>query len=259
MILRSGIAKYYRRHFILEEDTLRRVQAILEKAGKELAEPLAVVFRVEREDDRFYETLNIDDVFADPNVPEKRVSVVYVELQRRNVQPVMPFKEHEVVARIRFAAEEKRYFKFKDRNEVTLEISHENRNWALLLADELEPQIIRTFKSKGIPKWVFLLFLIPFGILAYKYNQKLQPELARRILSTILLILVVLGFMVLTVEKVSSPPPWYSRLVGPESVFLWGSEVHAFNERSKLRQNVLWGIMIAFLVSFATSALLLLF
>ena len=57
--LKSGVIRSYRSAFFVDEDSLRRFQAILTKAGTGLSFPTMVVFHVEREDDRFYETENV--------------------------------------------------------------------------------------------------------------------------------------------------------------------------------------------------------
>src|SRR5437868_2512427 len=94
--LRSGIAKYYGKAFVLEEDSLRRIQAVLEKAAKELPEETEILFRVEREDDRFYETANLDDVFSDPNIRGRRIGVIYIVLSKS--KPIKdPFQRFEVI------------------------------------------------------------------------------------------------------------------------------------------------------------------
>jgi hypothetical protein len=141
--LRAGISKFWRKAFILEEDCLRRIQAILQKMARDLPDPKpAVVFRVEREDDRFYETTDIADVLADPNVSGKRVILVSAELRATDGSDSESDARRNPIAITNFAAEE-RYGRFTDRNEVRLRISTGDRNWGLLLADEIEPQIQR--------------------------------------------------------------------------------------------------------------------
>jgi len=257
-ILKSGITKSYDQHFILEEDSLRRMQAILDKAAKELPSPPEVVFRVEREDDRFYETLNIDDVLTDPNVERRRVNSVYIELRPSEANLNGALHKREAIVSLEFSAE-KRLFK---ETSIRLEISHDNRNWALLLADELEPQIQRTFKSKGIPLLAFLVFVIPLTMIFMKIYRKNFPDATNIEVINKLGWILLLTFMPLLILRffiwIGERPRWYSRLVGPESVFLWGDEAHAYNIRNKIRQNIFWGVIVAFIVSFAAGGVWLL-
>jgi hypothetical protein len=246
-ILESGIIKSYNKFFILEEDSLRRIQAILEKAAKILPDSPEIVFRVEREDNRFYETLNLGDVLGDPNVSGRRVVAVSLQLPQTKEQQ-KGFIEDRQIVNIGFTSEKKRGF-FRN-NEIYLKISHDDRTWALLLADELEPQIQRTFKAKGIPTWIFLLFLIPVAMVVLRLYQKVSPELAKNVTISIGAILFLIFFFEFF-KWAEGPPRWYSRLIGPESVFLWGDEVYAYNARQKAQQNFFWGVLVAFIVSFA--------
>ena len=71
--LKSGIMRSYRGWFVVDEDALRRLQTVLAKGASSLDFETHVVFRVDREDDRFYETTDLDDVLSDANLPGKRV------------------------------------------------------------------------------------------------------------------------------------------------------------------------------------------
>jgi hypothetical protein len=253
-ILESGISKEYYKHFILEEDSLRRTQAIIGKAGKELSDSLVVVFRVEREDDRFYETLSIEDVLADPNIKGRRVEVVYVQLRPTDEKSEYEISKRRSIVNLKFSSREVG---------VMLEISHDNRNWALLLADEIEPQIQRTFKAQGFSRWLFWPFLIPVGLLTFKILQKISPTEPLRnhlaiVLATIIAIAIVAP-MFIAILTFPTGRRQISILGGPESVFLWGDEVHAYNQLQKTRQNFVWGVLVAFLVSFVAGGIWLLF
>jgi len=254
--LRSGIAKSYGNAFILEEDSLRRIQAVLEKSAMELQDQAEVFFRIEREDDRFYETKNIDDVLSDPNIKNRRIGVVYIILTKS--KPIADPFRYEIIVQIKFTSEEKYRRRSNRRNEVELEITHENRNWALLLADELDPQIQRTLKAKGFPKWMFLGLFIPAAFVLMRINQKVSAHAAKRAAVIFVLTLGVLfsGSMMMFLN---GPPRWYLETVGPESVFLWGDEAHAYAARQRIRQNMFWGVVVAFVVSFAAGGLWLLF
>lgn len=258
-ILKSGITKHYDNYFILEEDSLRRFQAILEKAAKELPSPPEVVFRVEREDDRFYETLNIEDVLTDPNINGRRVGVVYIELRPREVKQEQLFDYPRNIVTLKFASDE-RFARSGNRNEVQLEISHDNRNWALLLADEIEPQIQRTFKAKGFPKLLIPILVAPLMVvILHIWRRKFNPDST---ISTSRSVLVfAYTFVMLIMFDLMSKSirfRWYYHFIGPESVFMWGEEANAYRTRQKIRQNILWGIIVAFLVSFTSGGLWLL-
>lgn len=238
--LKSGIIKHYNSHFILEEDSLRRIQAIFDKAAKELTDEPEVVFRVEREDDRFYETLNIKDVLDDPNVTGRRVGSVSVELRQKVNSDDSQIHDIGAVAKVEFFSEDK-FRVGKWRNRISFEISHDNRNWALLLADEIEPQIQRTLKAKGFPRLIFIISLLPFILIYIKIIRKYWPHETGNepfnglmLGATIVMCLLVAIVWILSFE---TPPTSLSRFLGPESVFLWGDEVQElmkFREHDKI-------------------------
>lgn len=251
MKLTSGISKRYKQSFILDEDTIRRIHALLDKSAKDLPFPAKVVFHVEREDNRYYETANIDEVLSDPNILGKRITILGIEL-RSDVQGqeatnlhsedwnvTVAFKLHEIEG------------PFPEPDEARLRIATHDKNWALLLADELEPQIQRTFKTRQTPRWLLLLTAIPLLFLIIKSTREtfksfefFRPA-GPLIIALILLLFVMLRF----IDK----PLWFFRMFGPEAAFLWGEEAQSYNDREQTRRNIQWGIIVAFLVSFVSS------
>lgn len=155
--LKSGVSRSLEGHFVLDENGIRRIVGILEAKAKDLPHPSSVVFHVEREDDRFYETSKIEDVLTDANTPGHRITELGIEL--RNVDPnktPQPWDRDWIVT-VHFQSK-------KGKQDII--ISAEDKNWALLLADELEPQVVRTFTPKKIPTWLLLsLYLAIFVLL----------------------------------------------------------------------------------------------
>lgn len=86
MKLSSGISKELKKQFVLDEDALIRIQGVLDKAAKSLQSDVQVVFRVEREDDRFYETANLEDVLSDPNIFGKKVTLIGIEIRENKAE-----------------------------------------------------------------------------------------------------------------------------------------------------------------------------
>ncbi len=253
--LTSGISKYYKKCFLLDEDALRRIQGILENAGNKLNEPFLVVFYVRREDDRFYEVSNVDDVLSDPNIIGKRVTEISIELRTETARAERI--QRDWIARVFFVRERKYPGDFSwlisDRHEAQIQIASQDRNWALLLADELEPQVLRTFKPKGTPRWLLILFVIPFTFLLPKLSQLLSAEITRVIFAFIGFLSVILLIMVFINE--TSLPPFIARFLGPESSFLWGEEIQYFRNREQLRTNIMWVIIIGFIISVISSGI----
>ncbi|HEX8398589.1 MAG TPA: hypothetical protein VF644_14235 [Pyrinomonadaceae bacterium] len=261
--LEAGIARRYKSYFILEESSLRKMQAILEKAAKEITEPHSVMFRVYRNDSRFYETCEIEELLNDPNITGREINEILIALVSENTSADNPQEKfHD-----KFNASVVIIFRATSRTEISdrenlvyFSISYKDKNWALLLADEIEPQIIRTFKIKSLPKWTFLLFVIPFilfGIEVFKwadFDSETSTINYRRLIIDVLLLLIFPIFIAFIATKVFGKPNWYLSFKGEESVFFWGDQVHYFNERQKLRNNIFWGILVAFVVSVLASA-----
>ena len=60
---------------------------------------------------------------------------------------------------------------------------------------------------------------------------------------------IIISFVWATMSRETALTRWF----GPESTFLWGDEAQAYASREQTRRNVLWGVIIAFLVSVAES------
>lgn len=253
--LRSGIYKTFESHFVLDEDALRRIEAIVRKASEKIPDP-QIEFRVNREDDRFFETHSIDDVLQDPNVPRKRVKYVKISLDSKQDSENPPDEDGEIIT-IEFSKKERWM------PPVELNVSYHDRSWALLTADELEPQIRRLFRRTGISRWIFAVFLLPAGLIAYNLIETKTVSvtlnswtLLALILSSIAVVGMVIGwFQRLSESKYEEKPGLLQRLLGPESVFLWGEEVRAFETRERNRRQFFWSVVVAFVISFAASGL----
>jgi hypothetical protein len=251
MNLRSGLYKRYKKAFILDEDALRRIHGVLKKAAKDVDGPPEVVFHVERDDDRYYESTNVEDILADPNVWGKRVRMTGIGLRRPATDPKKPWFEDDDFVHIAFHTAETEHL-FPEYNRVSIRISTDDRDWALLLADELQPQVERTFKAKASPRWLLILFLLPF-LLAIGKLTFLNVGFKPKDIGLFLYLLITFGFLFYMFRRMSGPPQWFIRLFGPESAFLWGEESQSYPDREQTRRNVLWTVVVAFLVTFAGS------
>ncbi len=253
MNLKSGISKELKRQFIVDENSLIRIKGVLDKSAESLEKPAQVVFHVEREDDRFYETTKLDDVISDPNISGKKITLVGLEIREDQLDKE---SRRDWIARVIFLAERKLGAKFKETNEIHIEISTNDKVWALLLADELEPQIERTINRSKMPRWP-LVGLGAFGVygfikLYFFVKEKLpidQIETFKPVIATVLFIPFLYSLWIFVFSGIMGNQNWLIKLIGPESVFLWGEEEKRFNEREQTRKNLFWAVMVAFVVS----------
>lgn len=263
MNLKSGISKRLKMHFILDCDALIRIKGVLDKAAEELNEQLKVVFYIEREDDRFYETTAIEDVVSDANIAGKRVKLVSIEI-RKNETDLNNYREW--IAKVAFIAGREVYPYYRDQDEINIDIIASDRNWALLLADSLEPQIARTTNHSKLPRWPLYCFLgLIFYELVYKIYSHLKCNIPEDKVGYVLDLSVVFLFLfsVLVLLFLSYfsryKRQFINKIIGPESVFLWGEEERRYSEREKTRHNIFWGVMVAFIVSILSTVALTLF
>jgi hypothetical protein len=245
--LTSGISKKYKNHFLLDEDSLRRISGLLEEYAKSLNTKYRVYYRVRREDDRYFESEQISDVLADPNITGKLIQEIEVFLSKWIEKTEKREGYFYNIVSIRFKSTDKEY-SFND-NQTNLIISSEDTNWALVLADKLEPQIIRTFKKSRIPKWLFLVYWIPIIIILFKKVSDLTLDPVPYIIPLILIIPAIIIYY----SDWRRYPKWIINITGPESVFYWGEYKNEYDHRLKIRDNFFWVVIIGFIVSIISS------
>lgn len=256
MALESGIYRTYDKSFVLNEDTLRRLEGVLRQHMNQYPEPLELVYRVEREDSRFFESFDLDDVLSDSNISGKRITLL--QLSVRTMPNDSSNHGHAIseVAKVRFSKQTSISSYGKH---VSLQIASSDKTWALLLADALEPQIERAFVIKDPPRTLILLFLISICILIFSairwvgityfaihYRTKMPSAEEVQVIAMVLM-------SMLFIMAISERFKWFGRLFITEAIFLIGAEVHEYPERVQLRSNITWALLAGFVVSLATS------
>lgn len=144
-----------------------------------------------------------------------------------------------------------------DHDIVRLQVTAGDRNWALLLADALEPEVMRTHRAMRTPRWLLWLVLIPLGYLAIRVvvGQEALSDLNPKSVFIAMLSGLALAavFVSSLVHLFFSRPAWILRLFGPESSFLWGDEAHSYPQREQTRKQIQWTVIVGFIVSAAAS------
>ena len=241
--LKSGIEKELKGEFILDEQALRRIVGVLEQKAKDLDYPTILVFHVKRVDDRFYETTKIDDVLADPNIQDRKIHSLSIELRNEDPNKKPEPWERDWFVLVRFVLKE---------NLVIIAVGHEDKNWALLLVDELEPQIMRTKVAKKIPTWILVMFYFAmalfFVVITRKYSVYLPKSIFDFSRNLIYFCVILISFL-----SFGNRPEFLSRFVGPNSCFHWGDQLSVYSDKERLRQNLQWIVIIGFLLSICTT------
>ena len=238
--IRSGIVKSWNDPFLVAEDDLRRIYIELEKAGKDLEIATRVVFRIIREDERFYETTEIDEVLADPNTMDHLVDYVRGELRIVDPEKVRDPWERPYYVTVQFRR--------NARDTIELSVIHEDKNWALVLADAIEAQIQRTLHEHQTPSWVVIAFVLSLYALGYQ----LKPFAKKHPISEVVFAglynpifpMVLAGMLFGARELVTRSDLWI-KLLGPESGFLWGDAEELLRQRQGLRDNLFWVVLIS--------------
>ncbi|HHX8487932.1 TPA: hypothetical protein ACVO3E_004575 [Vibrio diabolicus] len=240
MSLSSGIFKRYKKKFLLDEDGLRRIEAVLTSAADKTDKDLHVIYRVEREDHRFYETSDIEVVLNDANIAGKKVNILRVELREKI--------NAEMVAGVWFDNETEPTFYKRD---VMLKVSSNDRTWALMLADEIEPQVSRLLKIKGKNYLLYVLTLCIFSVLIFKVSEFFSGDSFEPIkgFKDSFFFTAMASMAAFLLSKMAVVPKWVNDIYNNSSVFLWGEEEQEYKNRLRIKRNVHWTVFIGSLVS----------
>ena len=274
---RAGLRKEYKKHFTIDEAKLRRIADIIREHSKKLEDKTYLKFYVERENDAFYETQNIDEVLADDNVLGQSIRIVLIELLKETPDVSngnKPESEQKLLAYIAFS----RFRNIK----VGFFVADKDRDWCFLLADELDTQINRllkkvpflfiplesidiiTFFGLGGLILGYLIFLASQTPPAFTLEEikamsidertvevlslAVNGQSASGYIAPIMLIGVALIFILISLKPVE-------RILGKlsRSVFYWGDMAQLHNQFESWIFRLKWGICIAFVVSLAAS------
>ena len=80
MSTRAGTYKEYKSNFHLDEGKLRKISDVVKNHASKLPNKTYINYRVNREDESFYDTSTIDEVLADDNTPGRSIKLIGIEL-----------------------------------------------------------------------------------------------------------------------------------------------------------------------------------
>jgi hypothetical protein len=289
---RAGCRKWYDRNFILDETKLRKIVTVLQDFASKLDEP-KIVYTIKRSDDSFYTATEIETVLNEDNTQARRLVELAIELRAQGRQGD---GDNDAAARVGFYSGHPGVFsrRFGDYH-VLLEVNGQDRNWSLLLADELESQVRRSLSTRlplflrsrlmdvfcslafgvlvaigmlyqgfrsGMAKSADVLTSIPMMTVDDKLNKILELYLTASSdygASVLRPLAGLLGAMLIMIFGTELAP--ITRVVRglDRSVFYWGDmkEVH---DRSRRRLSQwIWSVMVAFAVTLVGGLVLLRF
>lgn len=255
--LRSGINKKFKKPFVLDEDNLRRITGVFSKNSQLLESPTALVYHIELEDDRFYETTDIEIVLSDPNTKKHCIKTVSIELRDTRIDR-SPW-ERDWIARLTYKS---------DIQEVFFNIFSKKRTWALIFSDEIQPQIERTLGSKKIPSCILSLFFISIVLFILVGSEKIKENISSKdgriffeflsaLITVIPLMAAFLSFYRTNHVLSVFIPDVAFNLFGPKSSFLWGDMKNSYLEHEELLRNIKWVVIVGFIISLFANAFML--
>lgn len=246
--LASGIQRELTKHFFLDEDGIRRIVGVLREKSASLPYKSDIVLAVRREDDRFYETLNVEDVLSDANTPDRRVQTLAIELRSQDpVRKLEPWDRNWVVQVI---------YKIGKTSSIQINIHSDDRDWALLLADTLEPQIARTLTLEKISNstlWMLCAAITAFLVMCARTilpQLSFGKSLAESFEAIAWIAAVIFSLSLFDDER----SEWLAKWAGPQSSFKWGDQVAAFEKCIERQKNIFWAVIVGFVVSIASTA-----
>ena len=179
----AGVHRNWENPFCLEEGKLRKIVEVLREHGEKKAIP-EISYRVDRADQSYYEPPDVDQIFMDDNIPGREIRSISISLTLKNESHgeqdagFVPYYAggHASVT-----------FQASETPRVQLSVSHSDRDWCFLLADELDAQIGRVVRKRTvldrIPKreadfvLLFVVFLLIFGFFGWRASLSQYPNL----------------------------------------------------------------------------------
>jgi len=279
----SGIRREFNDAFVLDEAKLRKVADILKAAASKASAPLTVRYFVETEDDRFFRSADIEDVLQHDNAPGRSIATLIVELRGEGKKEDFPDHETRAAIDVNDADKPRAMVSFRLNRGIVLISTGPDRDWCFLLIEELVAQAQRIITKRSsivITKIADRMFgilvatlLMGFAVMGFVDMPKVPPALTleripkmtidERTAATLALILdghkasshIKYVFPVLSAAIVAllvlPELKLLSRLAGFywQSAFYWGDMKITYDKRRRMLTQVLWGLVIAFLIS----------
>lgn len=242
MKLSSGLNRELLGNFVLDEDGLRRIVGVMQTKAATMPLKTAIVLVVNREDDRFYETLNVEDVLSDPNTAGHLIKILTIELRVDDPTfSAQPWAQN-WLAKVVYSSTRK--------SQIQINVNSEDKTWALMLADELEPQIRRTRSSDRISTTILILFFLALGIFSGTSARNLLPVfgISNSMIDKVVLAIGGVTFL-LIMNAPDDRPTWLTHFAGPQTAFNWGDSTKTYNAAVERQKNFFWVVIVGLIVS----------
>ncbi len=270
---KAGNYQEYSNHFVLSETNLRKIHSVMDEYAAKIGVESNISIYIERENDSFFETRDLDKILSDENTSGKAIKTLSMEIITVPVEGENLSEKERSKAVIGF-------MKDKD-TKIRFMTSHKERDWCFLLIDELDTQVKRIIKEKpasllkakalDLVVALMILIILMGGIawnvtdaqinlqevlandLDTKINFLVEQEVQRNNSSVIWLIPGMAMTMLIFFFALEFKPITKLVRVSNTSVFYWGDMVSIYDSYIQKRSRIKWGVMIAFVVSLAAT------
>ncbi len=272
---KAGNYKEYPNHFQLTETHIRKIHSVMEDYAEKIDEETYISIYIERENDSFFTTRDLEKILADENSRGRSIETLSMEIM---TSPKAEGSKNETEKE-----RSKAYIAFTKEKDTKVRFmtSYKERDWCFLLIDELDTQVQRLIKGKSISlfkaKIIDLVVALAFILIlvgGFAWNtENSQINLEELLASTIeqkVDFLVEQG-----VKRKNTSSIWFipgmamtmliflfilefkpiTKLVHASntSVFYWGDMIPVYDTYVQKRTRIKWSIIIAFGVSLSAS------
>jgi hypothetical protein len=271
---RAGSYKEYPNHFKLSESNVRKIHSVLEEYAAKTEPPSKVVIYIDRDDNSYFETGDLEKVLLDENTTGKPIETLSMTITANLASADLGEPE---------SKRRKAFIGFTGKNNPKIRIltTYKSRDWCYLLIDELDTQVQRTLNKTPFP-WLQSRFLdlftaaivvFAFALAATWFSIAAAPDISKLLalstdeklnylvkqavnrnlaqnLTVIPAFAIGIVFLFFFIEFRPA-----SKLVEAfnSSVFYWGDMVAAYDARKQTQSRIMWGVLVAFLVSIAAA------
>lgn len=271
---RAGNYKEYPNHFNLSETHLRKIHSVMEDYANKIDSGAYVSIYIERENNSFYETRDLEKIVSEENSSGKSIETLRMEIVLDKVEGDHISSEKDASkAMIGFS-------KSKD-VKIKLMTANKSRDWCFLLIDELDTQVQRIIKGKSTSVFkarildlvvalsvlIVLLSGIAWNTLTSQYDTQnllastldnkvdflVGEAVERHNTKTIWFIPGMAMVMIFFLVVLEFKPITKLVKASNTSVFYWGDMIPIYDAYVQKRTRIKWGVVIAFVVSLAAS------
>ncbi|TOF34098.1 hypothetical protein CGJ21_24305 [Vibrio parahaemolyticus] len=257
----TGIFEEVSNGFFLDETKVRKIVDIIKNHGDKLENNIEITYRVYKKNNSFKVLTDVDELLSLDNSNETRVRRILIELKELKKDSKSGRDDSQVVFSLDFDKEH--------HVPVIYTIKHENREWMLLLLDEIKSQVSRVerfslsrFLDKRIVKYIscaggavlisfIVSLLMPVSFLEYIVGAEITEE---NKVNFIMMKFILMSFLCFFLFLVSgSIVDTSSRRFSIDSVFYFGDEIRIHDRTKDIQSKVIWGVGVAIVVSVIAS------